>query len=200
MELEYQLVEEPVWEKREEFMKINPSGDIPVLVDSNGLVLCGSYAVTEYLEEGYRVHSLLGDSLQLRAEVRRLIHWVDNKMLREVTQPLLHEKFFRQLMKQGQPDTVKIRQAKRMMEQHLEVYEALLSKHEWLAGDRFTLADISAAAHISLYDYLTDVNWKRTSALTKWYALMKSRPSFRRVLKDRVRGVKPPEHYENPDF
>jgi glutathione S-transferase len=200
MELEFKLMEEPVWQQREEFMKINPSGEIPVLVDGNGLVLCGSYAVTEYLEEGYRVHSLLGDSLQLRAEVRRLIHWVDYKLLREVTQPLLHEKFFRQLLKAGQPDTVVIRRAKRMMEQHLEVFEALLSKQEWLAGDRFTLADISAAAHISLYDYLSDVNWKRGAPLTKWYALIKSRPSFRRVLKDRVRGVKPPEHYENPDF
>lgn len=200
MGLEYKLVEEPVWKQRKEFLDMNPAGDIPVLVDGNGLTLCGSYAVTEYLEEGYQVTSLLGKTLDTRAEVRRLIHWTDIKMLREVTQPLLHEKFFRQLLKLGQPDTNKIRHAKKMLAEHVTYFESLLGDHEWLAGDEFTLADISLASHLSLCDYLGDMPWKRNSPIKKWYALIKSRPATRRILTDRVRGFKPPSHYENPDF
>ncbi len=200
MGLDYVLVEEPVWQQRPEFLQMNPAGDLPVLVDGNGLVLCGSYVITEYLEEGYQVSSLLGSALGVRAEVRRLIQWMDHKLLKEVTQPLLHEKFFRQLMKAGQPDTNRIRQAKKMLEHHITYMESLLEHHDWLGGDECTLADISAAAHISIYDYLGDIRWKREAPIKRWYALMKSRPAFRRVLRDRVRGIKPPESYEDPDF
>ncbi len=200
MGLEFKLVDEPVWQQRAGFLELNPAGDVPVLIDGNGLKLCGSYVVTEYLEEGYQVDSLLGNTLDYRAEVRRLSHWADSKLLKEVTQPLLHEKFFCQLLKLGQPDTGKIRRAKKMLDDHILYFESLLADHEWMAGDQFSLADISVAAHLSLCDYLGDVPWKRNSPLKKWYALMKSRPSTRRILTDRVRGFKPPSHYENPDF
>lgn len=200
MGLEYTLKEEPVWQQRPEFLELNPQGELPVLIDGNGLKLCGSYVVTEYLEEGYQVHSLLGASLDVRAEVRRLIHWTDFKLLKEVTQPLLHEKYFRQLLKAGQPDTKRIRYAKSMMENHIAYFESLLKERSWLGGDNYSLADISAAAHFSLYDYLGDIQWKKDTPIKRWYALMKSRPAFRRVLQDRVRGIKPPAHYEDPDF
>lgn len=200
MNLEYTLVDEPVWEQRKEFLELNPAGMVPVLVDGNGLVLCGSYVVTEYLEEGYQVQRLIGETLAIRAEVRRFIHWSENKLLKEVTQPLLHEKYFRQLLKAGQPDMKRIRYAKEMMEKHIAYFEGILQNQSWLAGERFTLADITIGAHISLYDYLGDMTWKRNAPIKRWYALLKSRPSFRRLLKDRVRGIKPPSHYEDPDF
>ena len=200
MGLEFKLVEEPVWQQRKEFLAINPAGDVPVLVDGNGLVLSGSYVVTEYLEEGYQLESLIGDTLTTRAEVRRLTHWADNKLLKDVTQPLLHEKFFCQLLKLGQPDTKKIRAAKAQLADHISYFEELLTTHNWLAGDVYSLADISVAAHLSLCDYLGDIAWKRNSPIKKWYALMKSRPAMRRILTDRVRGFKPPKHYEDPDF
>jgi glutathione S-transferase len=200
MGLEFTLIEEPVWQQREEFLKLNPAGDVPVLIDGNGLSLSGSYVVTEYLEEGYQVNSLIGATLGERAEVRRLIHWADNKLLKEVTQPLLHEKFFCNLLKLGQPDTNKIRRAKKMLDDHIAYFETLLAQHEWMASEHFSLADISIAAHISLFDYLGDMPWQRNSKLKQWYALMKSRPSMQKVLKDRVRGMKPPADYENPDF
>ncbi len=200
MGLEYKLIEEPVWQQRKEFLEMNPAGDVPVMIDGNGLRLCGSYVVTEYLEEGYQVDSFIGATLGDRAEVRRMIHWADNKLLKEVTQPLLHEKFFCSMLKLGQPDTNKIRRAKKFLEDHIAYFESMLEKHEFIASEHFSLADMSVAAHISLYDYLDDMPWKRNSKLKSWYALMKSRPSMQRVLKDRVRGLKPPAHYENPDF
>jgi glutathione S-transferase len=203
LQLKHTLTDEPIWEQRAEFLQINQAGDLPVLIDENGLVLCGAYVICEYLEEGYRTDfatSLIGADLGMRSEVRRLIHWGDVKLLKEVTQPLLHEKYFRSLLKAGQPDTKRIRYAKNMLEQHMAYFEKMLAGREWLAGDKFSLADIAIAAHFSLYDYLGDVPWQYDSALKRWYALIKSRPAFRRILKDRVRGIKPAEHYENPDF
>jgi glutathione S-transferase len=203
LQLEYKLIDEPVWEQRPEFLQINAGGDLPVLIDANELILCGSYVIMEYLEEGYRTdfdNSLFGADLATRAEVRRLVHWCDSKLLKEVTQPLLHEKYFRSLLKAGQPDTKRIRYAKTMLDKHMQYFENLLSHHEWLAGDKFSIADIAVASHFSLHDYLSDINWQHNSAVKKWYALVKSRPAFRKIMKDRVRGIKPPAHYEDPDF
>ncbi|MEO9191679.1 MAG: glutathione S-transferase family protein, partial [Acetobacteraceae bacterium] len=69
-----------------------------------------------------------------------------------------------------------------------------------LAGASISLADFAAAAHFSALDYIGDVDWTVAPAAKEWYARMKSRPSFRGVLADRVPGVTPPEHYADLDF
>jgi glutathione S-transferase len=57
-----------------------------------------------------------------------------------------------------------------------------------------------AAASFSILDYLGDIDWNQYEDVKEWYALMKSRPSFRSLLADRISGLKPPAYYENPDF
>jgi glutathione S-transferase len=49
-------------------------------------------------------------------------------------------------------------------------------------------------------DFTGDVDWQRSPAAREWYARMKSRPSFRALLADRVPGMTPPEHYADLDF
>ena len=75
-----------------------------------------------------------------------------------------------------------------------------MSRRRWLAGDEFSLADIAAAAHLSVIDYLGDVPWERHEAARDWYARIKSRPSFRPLLADYIAGVPPPKHYADLDF
>ena len=43
-------------------------------------------------------------------------------------------------------------------------------------------ADLAAAAHLSLIDYLGDVPWSQDEAAKNWYARVKSRPSMRPLL------------------
>jgi glutathione S-transferase len=49
-------------------------------------------------------------------------------------------------------------------------------------------------------DYLGDVPWDEDETARLWYARIKSRPSFRALLADRVPGMAPAEHYDNLDF
>jgi glutathione S-transferase len=49
-------------------------------------------------------------------------------------------------------------------------------------------------------DYLGDVPWDRHPGAKLWYSRIKSRPSFRPLLADRLPGLKPPEHYDDLDF
>jgi glutathione S-transferase len=69
-----------------------------------------------------------------------------------------------------------------------------------LAGNTLSLADFAAAAQISCLDYLGDMIWDKHPMIKEWYAVIKSRPSFRQILMDRIVGFTPPPHYQNLDF
>ncbi len=86
------------------------------------------------------------------------------------------------------------------MRYHLKYIGWLLQRREWLAGNRMSYADLAAAAHLSCADYLGDVPWTEDEAAHAWYARIKSRPSFRPILNDRVPGMAPAAHYADPDF
>jgi len=153
-DLAFELVNENVWERRREFFALNPAGEVPVLVEESGLPLCHSNAIMEYLEEAYPDTPFLGDTVEKRAEVRRLIGWFDTRFYNEVVENLLFEKVYKRLWHYGEPSSEAIRAGKKNILYHLDYIGHLLQESPWLAGDKFTLADITAAAHISALDYL----------------------------------------------
>jgi glutathione S-transferase len=61
-------------------------------------------------------------------------------------------------------------------------------------------ADLAAAAQLSSVDFLGDVPWDEDEAARTWYSRMKSRPSFRPLLADRIAGIAPPDQYSDLDF
>ena len=76
----------------------------------------------------------------------------------------------------------------------------LLDSRSWLAGKTLTLADFTAASHLSCLDYISDVDWSRSTNVKGWYAKIKSRPAFRTILADQISGFPPPRHYTDLDF
>lgn len=198
--IEFDLVNENPWDKNLEFFALNPAGEVPVYVEEDGSVISGAYAICEYLEERYPQITLLGHTAGERAEVRRLVDWFDHKFDYEVTQNVLFEKAFKQYFGEGEPDSSRIRLGKHNMHYHLDYIGYLASSRYFLAGENLTLADLACASHLSALDYMGDVDWNYNAASHGWYALMKSRPSMRSILIERVRGVRPPAYYEDPDF
>lgn len=198
--LEFELVCENPWDKNLNLFALNPAGEVPVLIEDNGSVISGAYAIAEYLEESYPQITLIGATSSERAEVRRLVDWFDHKFDFEVTQKILFEKVFKNYFGGGAPDSKAIRDGKTQIQYHLDYIGHLANERYFLAGEHLTLADISAAAHFSALDYLGDVPWEYNQSAHDWYALMKSRPSMRCILTERMRGVRPPVYYEDPDF
>ncbi|MFM2044638.1 MAG: hypothetical protein RLY86_3214 [Pseudomonadota bacterium] len=193
---------EPVkpWERQEGFLLLNPAGEVPVLVEEDGLAIAHHGAICEYLEDAYPDTTLLGRDVAVRAEVRRLTAWFDEKFGREVTDNLLGEKLMKRLSGQGQPYPQAIRAGHANIHYHLDYIAWLAERRTWLAGDDFSLADIAAAAQLSAIDYLGDVPWDSHPEARTWYARMKSRPAFRPLLADHLPGVPPPRHYADLDF
>jgi len=198
--LEFELQVEKIWERRTAFLAMNPAGDVPVLVEQDGTILSNSQVICEYLEEVYPQVNLLGYDPIQRAETRRLVGWFDVKFNREVTDNLVGEKLMKRFLKLGEPHGPSIRAGHANIHYHLDYIGFLCEKRKWLAGEQFTLADIAAAAHLSAIDYIGDVPWEEHHHARDWYARVKSRPSFKPLLEDRIPGFTPSEHYENVDF
>lgn len=197
--LPFELQLEKVWERRDDYLQLNPANTVPTLVD-NGVAIADSGVICEYLEETYPEPPLLPRQSAARIETRRLVAWFDGKFAAEVTANLLGEKFMKRLMGRGTTDAAALRAGYANMRHHLDYVGWLAENRNWLAGDTLTLADFAAASHLSALDFTGDVDWSVSAPARDWYARMKSRPCFRAVLADRVPGTTPPAHYADLDF
>jgi glutathione S-transferase len=197
--IECELVEERYWERDPDFLRRNPAGKVPVL-RIDGKVMAESAPICEWLEDMYPEPSLLPLTPDERYEVRRLINWFDDKFHAEVTSKLLYERVNKKIMKKGYPDSSNVKAGAQAIKFHLDYMTWLLERRRWLAGDRMTLADFAAAAHLSCLAYISDVDWNRSDTVKDWYAKIKSRPAFRSILADQVPGFPPPSHYADLDF
>ena len=206
MGIAVELNEERPWEGREAFLDMNPSGTLPVMIDDDGAVCAGVEAVGGYLDEQWPLEtgSLWGTDPLTRAEVRRLVAWFDGKFHHEVTSPLLMEKVVRRFIPPAQgggaPKMNWVRTALEALKVHMGYIDALAQARGLLAGDRLTIADLAAASHVSVADYTGDISWDGIPDAKAWYQRIKSRPSFRSLLADQVRGMPASSQYPELDF
>jgi glutathione S-transferase len=205
---EVHLVEERVWERRREFLALNPACTTPVLVEEGHPPVPGAGVIAEYLDETRGAEMgprrLLPKTLSERVEVRRLLNWFNDKFFAEVTGPLTNERLYKRYMPVsaggGSPETGVIRAAQHNLRYHLAYIGWLARTRDWLAGDRMSYADLAAATHLSAADYLGDVPWNEDEMAKTWYARVKSRPSFRPLLAETFAGLPPSPSYADLDF
>ena len=198
--LSFDLREERAWERSPEFLTLNPAGETPVLREAGGMAVPGATVIAEYLEETAPEPNLLGDDAVSRVEVRRLLGWFLDKLSREVTEALREEQFIKRIFHGTAPEAKVLRAAHANLAYHLDYVGWLAEHRNWLGGETFSLADLAVAAQLSVLDYLGAVRWEGSSEAKGWYARMKSRPTMRAILSERIAGLPPPAHYANPDF
>ncbi|GAA0737241.1 glutathione S-transferase family protein [Sphingomonas sp. ABOLD] len=197
----YEPVRESPWQRRDEFLDLNPTGQTPVMIDAERHVtLIDSTVICEFFEETVTKNALLNGSAVDRAEIRRLVVWFDNNFYSDITAPLLHERMIKRIVYRQPPDAKVLRDAMKAAVGHLDYIDYLLDHRTWLAGATMSLADITAAAQISVADYLGGIDWKSHELAKRWYIGMKSRPSFRQLLAERMEGITPPADYEKLDL
>ncbi len=206
--LQASFAEEKPWQRRREFLAANPAGTLPVLLDGDAEPVCGAVVAGEYLDETcgamMRDKRLMPENPHARAEVRRLAEWFLVKFDDEVSRYLVGERVFK-MLKSGQegggaPDAGMIRAGRANLKNHMKYVGWLAASRNWLAGPRISHADMAAAAAISVMDYLGEVGWDDEPAARDWYARVKSRPSFRPLLADRLPALPPASHYVDLDF
>lgn len=126
--------------QRPEFLKINPAGKIPVLVDGD-FVLTESVAIVLYLGEKYSDKGFLPTDVEQRAQMNRWLLFAAT----ELEQPLWRISRHTMLYPEGQrlPEDVVI--ASREFKQMAAVLEKHMQGREFVAGDRTTVADFVLA-------------------------------------------------------
>jgi glutathione S-transferase len=192
----YELIRENPWDYREEFQKLNPAVRTPVLRDEGrGITLVDSRAICEYLEETNDKNPMINGTATNRAEIRRLVALFDENFFADVTMPLLEERMKKRLVYRQSPDSRVLREALRLAHDHLYYIDHLIDNRPWLAGSTMSLADLAAAAQLSVADYLGGIDWNGHDQARDWYAVFKSRPSFRPLLSERMDVIQPPAHY-----
>ena len=193
------LKEEEPWNLSSDVFKLNPAGSLPIFL-FDGNIIAGNYAITEFLEEvNYDIRLLPKDPKQ-RAEVRRLTEWFDDKFYREVYRNIVAEKVIRRFEQGKAPDSRILKIGLNNLAFPMEYIDWLTERRNYLGGEEFSLADVTAAAHLSIIDYLGDIAWDGYKNAKIWYSKIKSRPSFKDILKDNIRGILPAKHYANLDF
>ena len=197
----HELVRESPWERRDEFVDLNPAGQTPVLVEeARGMVLIDSNAICEYFEETIDKAPMIPGTAVNRAEVRRLIAWFDEGLYGDVVAPMMEERMRKRLVSRDPPNTGALREAMKAANTHLDYIDYLLDHRRWLAGPMLSLAHLTAASHLSVADYLGGLDWRGHKQTKDWYSVMKSRPSFRSLLGERMDVIAPPAHYDKVDF
>ena len=182
--VEVEAIEERLWERREGFVTLNPALTLPV-IEADGVTVAGIHPVIEYLDE---------------TRVAGFLVKMDDEVTRHVVRERVEKLAMPAELGGGAPNSQALRLARANVRHHMAYLEWLSGSRAWLAGDAITYADIAAAATLSTLDYLGEVDWSASPYAKDWYGRMKSRPSFRPLLKDRVKGQSPVAHYADLDF
>jgi len=197
----FELWRENPWDGADEFLALNPAGRTPVLHDPDKrITLCDSQAICEYFEETVERMPMINGTATGRAEIRRLVALFDENFYGDVTAPLLHERMKKRLVLRQPPDSRMLREAMKLAHGHLDYMDWLIDNRPWLAGSTMSLADLAAAAQISVADYLGGIDWTGHEQSRGWYSVFKSRPSFRPLLTERMDVIQPPKHYAEVDL
>jgi glutathione S-transferase len=203
-----EFIEEKPWLRRTEFLRLNAAGTLPVMIEDDGDPVCGGIVTGEYLDETIgammRDKRLMPENPRERAEIRRLTEWFLVKFDSECVRYLVGERVYKRLMDAaaggGEPDSSLIRAGRNNLKYHLKYTGWLAASRNWLGGLRISQADLAAGAAYSVLDYLGEIDWEAEPAARDWYARVKSRPSFRPLLADKISGLPPASHYIDLDF
>ena len=161
-----------------EFLAKNASGGVPVLELEDGSCLSESVAICRYLEGMHPEPNLLGRDLREQAEIERWNRRMELELFAAIgrtvqnTSPIFEGRF-KQFPEYGETQRA-------VVHQRLERMDGELDGQQFVAGDRFTIADITALAAIDIGDRLAGIKIPPELAhLRRWYAAVSSRPSAR---------------------
>lgn len=163
--------------RQAEFLVVNPAGQLPALLLDDGTLITEITAICEYLDEVHDPNPMMGSTPEARAQTRRWVRWVDLN----INEPLANGFRFSEGLPMFKDRMRCLPEAadglKACAQDKLEWLDGQLASRDYIAGDRFTLADIllfcflgfGAAVGQPINPELTHIN--------AWYPRIGERPS-----------------------
>ena len=190
---------ENYWNPQKEFLSLNPAGHLPILTNADNFKFIGANVCMEYFKSLNLKPILMNDDFKEQAEIRRIYHWFENVFKKEVLDPLMYEKVYSIVVDNIIPNSNNIRSALHNFNFHVRYFDHLLKYNDWIVGDNLTYADLVASANFSVMDYLGLLEFGKYQNIREWYLKVKSRPSFKVLLKDQIVGLNPHFNYKQID-
>jgi glutathione S-transferase len=159
-----------------EFLAKNPSGGVPVLELDDGSCLAESVAICRYLEGLHPEPNLFGRDLREQAQIEMWNRRMELELFSAIGRTVQNtSSIFQGRFKQF-PDYGEAQRA--VAHQRLERMDCELNGHQFVAGDRFTIADITALVAIDIGGRLADIKIpSELTNLARWHKAVSSRPS-----------------------
>ena len=201
------------------FVKINPNGQVPVLVH-DGRSITESTVINEYVDESFPGVPLRPADAYGRAQMRIWTKFVDeyfcpalsflgwHAMIRTAVKHLTPEEFEARIARiplKEQRDKWRESAAQVWTDEQLEdwrrrVRTSIARMEEglqgpWMLGEQFTLADVSLFSMlIRMPQYYAEiVNDRDSPRVIEWYGRMMNRPAVKEIL-----AIQPPAGAEHP--
>lgn len=154
-------------QKSPEFLKMNPLGQVPVLIDDT-IVLRDSQAILYYLAQTYRKGTWVPDATSAVAQVVAWLSTAANEMARGPSTLRLHHKFGR---------TIDAAAAMTITTDLFQMLETYLSQHAWLVGTTPSIADVAMYPYLAL---APEGKWDLTpySNVRAWLSRMRALPGY----------------------
>ncbi|NIK86847.1 glutathione S-transferase [Rhizomicrobium palustre] len=176
---------------------------LPVFEDEDETRCVGLWAILDHVEGNYPDAPLIPEDAAERGEALRWLDWTATVFTDQVTRRVVFEKAnprFTGNPSRSTPDMNVIRAGRDALRDMIPMLAATMDERGNLVSRACTIADLALAAHISSLDYFGEIAWDQSAPLKEWYMRMKSRPSFRSLLADRVPGQPPIKYYADLDF
>ena len=176
---------------------------MPVFVDLDGTEVTGLWAILDHLEGNYPEVPLVPEDTAERGEALRWLDWTSTILSEQVTHKIVAEKAnprYTGASSRSTPDMNVIRSGREALREIIPFLGKTVDERGNLVSRSCTIADLALAAHLSALDYFGEMPWDANPSLREWYMRMKSRPSFRSLLADRVPGQPPIKYYADLDF
>jgi len=178
--IDYELVKMPLWPRfnYEGYLKINPLGTVPAMTDDS-ITMTESSAMAQYLVDKYGSGNSLGVSVDepCYGEYLNWLHRSDATLTFPQTLVLRYSRF--EKPERRQPQVAE--DYTQWFLSRLRCVEEALQDHDYLCGDRFTIADI--CVHYALYlGRMNNLDANFGPKTVAYLERLMERPAFQRCL------------------
>lgn len=161
--------------KADWFLKINPNGKVPALVDGD-ITLFESMAINYYLTEKYKPE-FAGTTIGQKANTQQWSYWA----VAELQGPMIEIFIQKIFMPEEKKDFKVIEENEKILPQYFAVLDQALNGKKFLNGNEFTLADLNVASVASIAHPI-GFDLSPYKNINAWMGAIAERPSFHKYM------------------
>ena len=161
-------------QKGDAYMKLNPNGKVPTLIDGDQ-VIWESMAINTYLAEKAK-SPLAGTSAVEKGLIQQWSFWAMLELQKPAVDWLIQEMF----VPADKKEPKVIEKSKETIGQVLPILDREFTSKQFLVGDRFTMADLNVASIVSICAALR-FDMTPYKNINKWMSACSDRPAFQKL-------------------